>query len=158
MTVNTNRKTFLHFCGAITGYSPLELEGTGLVDDYQELLEQVIGQALVLEFYNLAAPIVALEDPAARDERIRSAILPSSVFWPIVANLISLWYLGFWNTLPDSWYTLTGWPKPGPGEVGFGHVPSAKAYIEQLSYRTAGAHTPGAKPTGFGSWAIPPVF
>ena len=34
----------------------------------------------------------------------------------------------------------------------------AQAYTAQLAYRAAGAHPPGANPTGYGSWSLDPVF
>jgi hypothetical protein len=148
---------FRTFCSEITGYSSIALEGTALVDVYQDLLEQVIGQALATEFYEAAKAVVDLPDPIAREHQIRLSILPSPTLWGIVANLISLWYLGSWAQLSDDWYAAAGLPKPGPADPGRPHVPSAQAYIEQLSYRCAGGHTPGAKPTGFGTWSLPPV-
>ncbi len=99
-----------------------------------------------------------LNDPGEREKRIRTSLLPPSKFWPVVSSLIGLWYLGIWTQLPDSWYAATGLPIPGSNDPGSTHTPSQLAYIEQLSYRTADAHTPGAKPTGFGSWSTPPVL
>ena len=153
-----NSATFLNFNAEITGYSAVDLEGTGLVAGYQQLLEGALGENLTKQFYALANGVLAYKDPAQRENEMRTKVLPSTIFWPIVANLIALWYLGTWTVLPDTWYIATGMTKPGVGEPGSTHVPSAQAYIEQLSYRTAGAHTPGAKPTGYASWSIPPVF
>jgi hypothetical protein len=155
--MNTKRPIFLRFCSEITGYTCFKLEGTSLVDTYQKLLEDVLGSKLE-EFYNLIESVVSLEKPEQREEKISATLLPPSIYWPVVSGLISLWYLGYWSRLPDSWYLATGLPVPGPNDPGRTHVPSAAAYTEQLSYRTAGAHPPGAKPTGYGGWSIPPVF
>ncbi len=156
--VNEYRTIFVEFCAFLTGYSVTALEGTGLPDTYQQLLEQVLGHSLMQQFHELSHKVVALSEPASREEEMRRSVLPSPIFWPVVSNLISLWYMGSWAQLPDEWYAATGMPKPGPNDAGRTHVPTEAAYTEQLSYRTAGAHTPGAKPTGFGSWSIPPIF
>jgi hypothetical protein len=156
--MNANRPIFLRFSEEITAYSSLDLEGTGMVDIYQAVLEGAVGSTLLPSFYALASAVTSPVDAVQREDVMRTKVLPSPIFWPVVSNLISLWYLGNWIIFPDSWYTATGLKKPANGEPGFGGVPSPQAYVEQLSYRTAGAHTPGAKPTGYGSWSIPPVF
>jgi len=154
--MSDQRHIFLEFSSVLTGYSTLELEGTGLVGTYQELLGNVLGPTLTSEFYSLAGVVVSAVDADSREQKVREAFLPSK-FWPVLTSLIWLWYLGAWTQLPDSWYAATGLPVPVPGDPGSTHTPSELAYIEQLSYRTAEAHTPGAKPTGFASWGMAPV-
>jgi hypothetical protein len=152
------RDLFVQFCSEITGFPDASLEGTGLVETYRKLIEQVLGDELVTQFYDLVELIVRLEGVEARQKQIVASVLPSTIFWPVTSNLISLWYLGVWTQLPATWYQAQGLPLPGTDDAGKTHVPSDSAYVEQLSYRVAGAHPPGAKPTGFGSWSIPPVF
>jgi len=149
---------FLQFSAEITGYPASTLQGTGLVELYSKLVGDVLGPALAPRFYAHAEAILSLGTPQAREQRITELILHSPIFWPVTANLIALWYLGLWTKLPDEWYQAQGLGLPGPSDPGRTHVPSASAYTEQLSYRTAGAHPPGAKPTGFQSWSVPPVF
>ena len=38
-----NRQAFSQLSALITGYSPIELEGTGLIDAYASLFEQIVG-------------------------------------------------------------------------------------------------------------------
>jgi hypothetical protein len=156
--MNANRLIFLRLSEEVTGYSTADLDGTGMVDAFRTVIEGALGDTLTLDFYGLASAVIEPSDPVQREDVMRTKVLPSPVFWPVVSGLISLWYLGTWATLPDSWYAATGLKKPVAGEPGFGGVVSPQSYVEQLSYRTAGAHTPGAKPTGYGSWSIPPVF
>jgi len=157
--MDSNRLLFLKFSQEVTGYSYLELAGTGLVDEYRGIIEGALGEALSIYFYAKAREVMGIEDSEERKRKMTAEVLPSPILWPVVSNLVSLWYLGAWTVLPDSWYIATGGTKPGVGEPGSSKVPSSSnAYIEQLSYRTAGAHTPGTKPTGFGGWSIPPVF
>jgi hypothetical protein len=151
--MNSTRSLFIDFCSEITGYSPLELEGTGLVDLYQDLLGKILGRH-VSDFYGLAK---SLMDASGDREQAARTLLSSSPFWPVVSSLIGLWYLGAWTQLPNEWYAQAGLPIPGPADAGHPHTPSPQAYIEQLSFRTADAHPPGAKPTGFGSWGWKPA-
>jgi hypothetical protein len=95
---------------------------------------------------------------AARAEAMRIDVLPSPTVWPMCASLIMLWYQGFWPALAASWYSGVGSAKPKGWSDTQKIVPSAQAYTAQLAYRAAGAHPPGANPTGHGSWSIDPVF
>lgn len=129
------RRLFLDLCSELTGFSRFELEGTGLVEAHQKLLEGVLGEPMSERFYALAAAVLSSDAAADREQKIRETLLPPAPFWPVVSSLITLWYLGTWD----------------------GHTPSPLAYVEQLSYQAAHAHPPGAKPTGWGSWAKAPV-
>lgn len=156
--MNSERDTFLNFCAEITGYSSIELEGTGLVDQFHSLLEWFVGRTVAEQFYQAAEAVLREQSSPERTKMINTLIVTSPLLWPITSNLVELWYLGIWNHLPAEWYALANLPIPTQYNIQVPYQPSAQAYIEQLSYRTAGAHTPGAKPTGFGSWGIPPVF
>ena len=154
--MNNQRRVFLNLSSELTGYFGWELEGTGLVDSYRQLVSDVLGPKLTSEFYGFAEPIVNVPDADSREQKVRDTFPPSR-FWPVLSALTMLWYTGTWTQLPDSWYAAAGLPVPGPQDAGRTHTPSGLAYIEQLSYRTAEAHTPGAKPTGFGSWSEEPL-
>ncbi len=151
--MDDTRSLFLNLSSEITGYSPLELETTGLVDLYHELIEEILAARLA-DFYGFAKSVV---DSSGALEETGRVMASSSVFWPVVSSLISLWYLGSWTQLSNEWYAQTGLPIPGPADAGRTHTPSSLAYIEQLSYRTADAHPPAAKATGFGTWGRQPV-
>jgi hypothetical protein len=153
-----NRKSFLLICSEITGYSALELESTGLIDTYHQLLSEILGPKLIEEFaQSIDEVLVTHPNTPDRQAAVDRVLRPPSRFWPVISALVSLWYLGTWNQLPDSWYAAVGLALPGESDAGRTHVPSKLGYIEQLSYRTADAHPPGAKPTGFGSWGSKPV-
>lgn len=151
------RNLFLQLSSDLTGFSAAELEGTGLVDTYQSLIESVLGPALSAKFHALAE-VVTTGDEATRTQQITTQLVPDAVFWPVAESLVRLWYLGSWKALPDQWYAAQNLPPPKAGDSGASHVPSGASYVEQLSYRAAGAHPPGAKATGYGSWSLPPVF
>jgi hypothetical protein len=156
--MNANRSTFLAFSAELTGYGEIELEGTGLVDAYQALLEEQAGRAIAKQFYEVAGRVVGHRTAAGRAEAMRIDVLPSPTLWLLASTLIVLWYQGSWTTPPASWYAGAGSAPPKGVTPGRTFVPSAQAYTAQLAYRGAGAHPPGANPTGFGSWSIAPVF
>jgi hypothetical protein len=153
-----SRKSFLLICSEITGYSGFELESTGLVDTYHQLLSEILGPKLIREFAQSVDEVLVTQSGTPdREAAVDRVLRPPSRFWPVISALVSLWYLGTWNQLPESWYAGVGLALPGEKDAGRTHVPSELSYIEQLSYKTADAHPPGAKPTGFGSWGWKPV-
>ena len=62
------------------------------------------------------------------------------------------------TTPPASWYQGANSPVPPGVTPGTPATLPAQAYTAQLAYRAAGAHVPGANPTGYGSWSLDPVF
>ena len=68
---------------------------------------------------------------------------------PLINNIVRAWYLGKWAALTAgemSALNIKGF------DAGAEHVLSAEAYREALAWKTVGAHPPGAKQPGFGSW------
>jgi hypothetical protein len=68
--MNENRATFLKFSEEVTGYSSLDLEGTGLVDVYQTVVEGAIGETLAAQFYALTTTVGSPVDPLERDNEL----------------------------------------------------------------------------------------
>jgi hypothetical protein len=158
MNARLKRAIFLAFSAELTGYSETDLEGTGNVDGFLALLEQQTGPKPLALFYDTAVAVLRHESEAARAEAMRIDVLPSPTVWPMCQSLIVLWYQGFWPALAASWYSGCGTPAPKGWSATQKITPSAQAYTAQLAFRAAGAHPPGANPTGHGSWAIDPVF
>jgi hypothetical protein len=157
MTTNFNRDVFLSFCSEITGFSRFDLEGTGLVDTYHQLLQKILGARLSEDLALIVSDVLIYPaSSAARRQAFQQSLMAPSLFPPVVSNLILLWYLGIWNRLPDTWYGAMGLPIPGASDAGNTHVPSLSAYTNQLSYRTAFANSPGSNPLGYASWSYPP--
>ena len=158
MTPSAKRAVFLAFSAELTGYSETDLEGTGNVDAYHALVDQQCGPTICDMFYAAAQGVVQATGAAARAEAMRIDVLASPTVWPLCQAIIMLWYLGAWTTPPATWYQGAGSPMPAGVTPGNTVVPSAQAYTAQLAYRAAGAHPPGANPTGYGSWSLDPVF
>lgn len=156
--MSADRRLFLEFCAEVTGYTPSDLEGTGLVDEYQALVAQQVGPAITQRLYATVRRVLAHPPGKTREHAMQVDLIASPTLWPVVTSLIQLWYLGSWTSMSAAWYALAGEQPPKGVTPGSSHVPSPQAYVEQLAYRAAGAHPPGAKPTGHGSWAIAPVF
>jgi hypothetical protein len=158
MKGSAKRAVFLGLSAELTGYSETDLEGTGNVDTFHALLEAQTGSKVMALFYAAGAAVLRHTSEAARAEAMRIDVLPSPTVWPMCQSLVTLWYQGLWPALPASWYAGTGTSTPKGWSPAQQIVPSAQAYTGQLSYRAAGAHPPGANPTGHGSWALDPVF
>lgn len=157
--MHAERRHFLQLSAEVTGYSATELEGTGLVDDYLTLVRSELGDAVMQQLDDATRHVMSHRRAAARARAMQLRILASPVLWPAVAAIMQLWYLGSWTSMSAQWYALAGFKAVPAGITpGKTRVPSAQAYERQLAFRGAGAHPPGALPTGHGSWAIPPVF
>ena len=158
MNQGTKRAIFLGISAELTGYSETDLEGTGNVDAYHALVAQQIGAAIGDMFYAAADGVLQAKDAAARADAMRIDVLASPTVWPLCQWIVMLWYLGSWTSPPTSWYAGAGSKAPDGVTPGNPVTLAAQAYTEQLAYRAAGAHPPGANPTGYGSWALDPVF
>ncbi len=157
--MDKSQNNFLSLSAELTGYAIIDLEGTGLVQSYQKLVEDEIGDQVTAFLYDTARIVLNHKTEEDRDLAMQIYILASPTLWPVCKAIITLWYRGQWTSMSPIWFKYYAGVAPGskviPGKT---HVPSAAAYTEQLSYRAAGAHPPGAHPTGFGSWGIDPVF
>lgn len=70
---------------------------------------------------------------------------------PIVRRIIKMWYVGTWYELDTDWQQ-----QYGMLENNTTFVVSPTAYTEGLLWPTIGANPSGAKPFGYGTWAMEP--
>ena len=137
----------------------MDLLGTGLLKSYQELVEEEIGKEVSQFLYDSAKLVLVHKKSSDRSSAMRIYITASPMLWGVCKSIIMLWYYGEWTSMTAVWYRYYARMNPNDGITpGKTIVPSAAAYTQQLSYRAAGAHPPGAHPTGFGSWGLEPVF
>jgi len=157
--MDKDRRTFLELSSELTGYSPIDLEGTGLVDEYRKLVEYEVGKNVTDLLYQTARSVLDKKSGEERDRTMHINIMASAILWPICQNLVVLWYRGQWSSMSSIWYKYYARVSP-PSKVAPGKtfVPSTQSYTQQLCYKAAGAHPPGANPTGFGTWGLDPVF
>lgn len=142
---------FVALSAEVTAFSTFQLQGTGQAQAYLAAIEEVVGASVVTQLLSAYDSIQSVESPEERAKRLRVEIFGDEKLGPIARNVIKLWYLGVWFELPTSWNERYG---PVPKSVTF--VVSPASYIEGLLWPAIGAHPPGAKAQGFGSWAEPP--
>jgi hypothetical protein len=150
-----DREVFLTLSSVLTGFSPLELRGTGNAEPLLDFLWTLLGPDICGELLTSAAAALAPIDEAERERAIRATLWTSPKLGPVVQALVRLWYTGKWNPLPAQWQETYRWDHPDPHASAVNLSP--QAYIESLVFAAIDAHPPGAKPGGHGSWAYPPA-
>ncbi len=151
MTEDDSRlRAFYDLSVVLTGFSRVELAGTGLGPAYLGTLSGVVGVSVVDDLLRVWAAIARADGDV--DSGLRTCILGDPRFGPVARNLISLWYVGNWYELPQAWRDAYG---VAPGDVT--RVVSAEAYQEGLMWAAGGAHPQGAREPGYGTWAAPPA-
>lgn len=144
--------SFLQLSADITAFSVFDLKGTGQSEEFLSTLVAIVGLDTVRELLIAHGECVTgAGSTGAREERLRRDLFGDEKLGPVARNVIKLWYVGVWYQLPDAWSQVYG---SRPGDVT--HTVSANAYVEGLLWPAVGAHPPGAKATGYGSWAGPP--
>ena len=149
--IETRRlETFVDFSAQVTAFNPIEIWGTGLAQSYLATVDGVVGQRItdaLLDAYDR----IAMETTNERTERLRQTVFGCEKLGPVARAIVKLWYMGTWYALPAPWQE-----RFGPAARGGTFVPTPDAYVEGLLWPAIGAHPPGAKAQGFGSWQFPP--
>jgi hypothetical protein len=137
---------FISLSAELTGYSPVQLIGTGMCDQYLAELGRVLPAGMVEGFLSAHAR------PSADDGWSVLEILQDATWGPVACRVMILWYCGYWTALPDAWHAIHG-----ASSADTDHVVSAEAYQAGLQWVAAGAHPAGARQQGFGAWAQAPA-
>ena len=154
MSDGARLQAFLEFSSELTAFSVYDLSGAGVVEDFVQAIDDIVGPAVLNEVLDAYAKILLRAgQSAARDRKplISREILGDPKLGPVARNIIKLWYVGTWYTLPQAWGERFG---PIPKDRTF--VVSPASYIEGLMWKAIGAHPAGARAPGYGSWAHPP--
>jgi hypothetical protein len=149
------RRRFLAMSAELTAFSTLDLQGTGQTEAYLALVVRVVGEGVLDELLAAYEQAVAAAGPD-RGERIRLLkrdLFSTEKLGPIARNIIKLWYVGVWYELPTEWVESFG-----ALEHDGTFTASAAAYAVGLLWYAIGAHPPGARAPGYGSWVAPPDF
>ncbi len=144
--------TFVAFSSALTGFSEIELQGTGVAPLHWNALVQKVGAAIAGQVMDGACHALAQPDPVAA---IQNGIWKDPKLGPVVQNLVVLWYVGSWAPMPRQWQEQYLWTQPDLNTSPEWISPPLP-YEEALVWKAIYAHPPGARPTGFASWAAPP--
>lgn len=150
-TKPSDLETFIRFSSEITGFTDFQLQGTGMADLYYSTVTSVVGASVMEEL--LAAFDGIKEEGDGLERALRTAILGDEKLGPVARNIIKLWYIGTWYQLPASWRE-----QFGVSESDRDFIPSPNAYVEGLLWPAIGAHPPGAKAPGYGTWTEAPVI
>ena len=140
---------FLDFSVEMTCHTRFELLGTGQAEAYFETAQRAVGGVLddLLDRYR------DLPRSDQREAALRVQILGDEKLGPVARAIIKLWYIGIWYALPQSWTQ-----KYGARADNATFMVSPASYAEGLLWPAIGAHPPGAKAPGYGSWEGPPVI
>jgi hypothetical protein len=137
---------FISLSAELTGYSPLQLIGTGMCDQYLEELGRVLPTGVV------DGLLSAYAQPPADGGLPVLEVLQDATWGPVARRVMILWYCGSWTALPDAWHAIHR-----ACSADTDHVVSAEAYQAGLQWVAVGAHPPGARQQGFGAWAQAPA-
>jgi hypothetical protein len=141
-------ETLLGLSVLLTGFSRVELLGTGMADQLVSTLDATLPPGVLDELLDVYRQLPQGGEPGAA---IESAILADSKLGPVARNLILAWYCGTWTPLPETWRTAYG-----VSALDTNRVLSPEAYQAGLQWAAAGAHPPGARQQGYGAWSIRP--
>ncbi len=146
MEEKDNLPLFSKISASLTGFSEMELWGTGMMETYYNYVMGKCGESsptkLDLEYFFEKAKEIYLGDNNDEnwiDTQIQTWIFPPTSYGGLAQLIITLWYTGNWG-------------------LGFNGSPiSAQAYVQGLIWNAGETHPSGAKQPGFGSWNIPPI-
>lgn len=141
---------FIKLSEELTDFSDFQLQGTGVAELYLETVTNIVGSETIDEL--LSTFIQDVQDKAGEDRKLldkylRAKILSDDKFGPVTRNIIKLWFIGTWYQLPLDWQERFGIRSQDKT-----FIPSSAAYVEGLLWPTIGAHPPGAKAPGYGTW------
>lgn len=135
---------------ALTGFDEQELAGTGAGNAYLAFLLRAFPDVMP-ELLAAWRAVEAEHPPGEREAGLRKHVLDDPKLGPFARAVTYLWYTATWAQMTAGWSNAYG---QHPDDVNRSFGP---AYPEGLMWRAGiGTHPGGAKPTGFGSWALPP--
>ncbi|MEU6237124.1 hypothetical protein [Kitasatospora sp. NPDC047058] len=132
---------FVGLCVPLTGFAAFDLYATGMAERYLETARQQVGAAAFAEFRAAWTGAAAQRGP--RD------LSPTHL--EVARAITYLWLTGAWPRLAPAAHAAL---RRQMANEEF--VVTPEAYVEGLVWRTFHGHPAGAKPPGFGTWAVPP--
>ncbi len=169
---------FVAFSAEATAFGQVDLWGTGQAADYLATVQAEAGDQMLRDLLDTAGP-GPVDDRVFEDEKLGPLARNIIKLW-----YTGVWYeppLQWAARFGTPIKAVPAQRRPGQQGVA-GHAlsdskgaleqqgrqrtparmaayaVSAAAYTEGLLWRAIGAHPPGAKAPGYGSWAVPPVI
>jgi hypothetical protein len=154
-TESTEFLDFLRMSAVLTDFTEFRLRGTGQAGLYFATIVEIAGEQVVSELLDAFKKVEAASgsDASAMEKGIRTEIMSDEKLGVLARNVIKLWYIGTWYQLPQAWrerYGMVGDDRT--------FIPAPSAYVEGLLWPAIGAHPPGAKAPGYGTWTEAPVI
>ncbi|MBK8497782.1 MAG: hypothetical protein IPL52_02925 [Flavobacteriales bacterium] len=144
---------FLAISSVLTGFSAIELQGTGSADAIWATATTIVGAPILGdlltdcgELFEKSKDIDALEAAFAK------RVIADPRYGPVAKNFIGAWYTGVWAALPSAWCDAYG----ASGSDGT-FVISPTVYKSGLQWKAFGGTPRGGVPTGHGAWNRPPL-
>ena len=143
-----DKNVFLAISSWLTGFSDVELLGTGLLETYWEVVQREASVENLQYFLAASRDVLAQGDgcETTTHQLILERLIPASCYDNLAQNIVYMWYAGAWYPTVSTATDLAQVRNISPN-----------AYIQGLMWAAADTHPPGAKQPGFGSWAEPPV-
>jgi hypothetical protein len=156
--IDPDLPVFLSLSSHLTGFSVVELQGTGMLETYYFTLMKEDDQDGVRGFFQKASQVLKSGNIV---QEIRKTFIPLPAsptgssppldqlpYQGLAQRIILLWYTGIWTTM--------NWIDQKSQQERTAMV-SAQAYEEGLIWVAAETHPAGAKQPGHGSWSDPPL-
>ncbi len=146
---------FLALSAVLTDFSTFRLNGTGVATLYFDTVVSVVGAETTGQLIQAFRGVEREAGDSAQklDEGLRSEIFSDDKLGPVARNIIKLWFIGTWYQLPQQWRS-----RFGTNVRDRTFIPAPQAYVEGLLWPAIGAHPPGAKAPGYGTWSEAPAI
>jgi hypothetical protein len=133
--VKNRKEIFLRISVCLTGFSEMELLGTGMLENYFNVMVNKNSVSVVDSFLSESEKILQNNSDLKKlNEEIGNRLMPDSLFNGLAKNIITMWYMGSWMN----------------------DIISPQTYVQGLIWNAAQTHPPGAKQPGYGSWSTLP--
>src|SRR5215831_13849236 len=135
--MNNRKDLFLQISVCLTGFTEIELLGTGMLENYFNVMLNKNNIATVDSFLTESEKILKENnsDAGKLNQEILNRLMPDSMYNGLAKNIITMWYMGNW----------------------INDIISPQSYVQGLIWSTAQTHPPGAKQPGYGSWSTAPA-
>jgi hypothetical protein len=153
---------FYQLSVVLTDYNQVQLQSTGVGEEYCQTLTQWVRQDVLEDLYNCFNALPTDAKGKVCDKALRSELLASAKLGPVARNIIKMWYLSIWYQLGSEWnfdYGIAAYSSPVIGVESAqsqDYIISSNAYIQGLVWPALGSHPMGAKQPGYGTWAQDP--
>jgi hypothetical protein len=146
-------QAFVAFSAAVTGFTEVDLQGTGQAEEYRSTVEGAVSAEILAELLETWARISAEAqgEGSQLDNLLRRDVFSDPKLGPVARNIVKMWYVGIWYELSPAWINAFGALAQNRT-----FMVSASAYVSGMLWPTIGGNPPGARGPGFASWTGPP--